>query len=87
MMVLQSLMGCCVLLHGYLLLCPVKACLFRIPAREVFTKAKYLLPSRLVCAVTSLLFLLLGFLGRDTGRQIPSAAVDAFVCLFQGTAL
>lgn len=74
-------MGCSVLLGGYLLLCPAKACLFRVPAREVFTKAKYFLLSRMVCTITCLLVLLSVFLGRDTGSQVRSAAVDAYFFL------
>lgn len=81
-MTFQSLMGCFVLSDGYLLLCPAKACLFRVPAGEVFTKAQYLFLSRMVCTTTSLLFLLSVFLHKDTASQACSAAVDAYIYFF-----
>lgn len=55
---------------GYQLLCPAKACLSRIPAREVIPEAKNLTLSRTVCTTTSLLFLVSIFWGRETHVQL-----------------
>lgn len=55
-MILQSLIGCWMLLDGDLLLCLAKAYLFRT---ERFHKGKYfLIPDSMVCTIASLLFLL-----------------------------